>query len=83
MPVQNDWKDGYGRVCPENVVRDALNIGEKDIYFGTPQDLSIGGGDIVTDFHNCLKMLQLEEFLDFKEINEEFNEKVKQLLKTR
>ncbi len=83
IPVKNTWNDGYGRVCPDQVVRDALNIGEKDIYFGTPQDLSIGGGDIVEDFHDCLKILGLEQFLDFKEINEEFNEKVKQLLKTR
>ena len=43
-------KDGYGKICPEEMVRSVVNIDEKDIYFGTPQDLYIGGGDIVKDF---------------------------------
>ena len=79
--VENSWGGGYGKSCNEDFVRELLNIGPKDIYFGTPQELNIGGGDIVEDFHDCIEKLKLTDTFDISNIDKDFNEQVKKLIR--
>ena len=79
--VENSWGNGYGQSCHEDFVREVLNIGKDDIYFGTPQELSIGGADIQKDFEKCIEKLKLSDSINIKEIDEEFNEHIKKLIR--
>lgn len=81
MPVTEDWSDGYGHTCDADMVKDILKIDEKDIYFGTPTELRIKGDDLGVDFKNCLEVLELQERFDIREITEEFQEKVRRIIR--
>ena len=75
------WGDGYGKTCPKDFVREVLNIGKDDIYFGTPQELGVGGASIKKDFEECLDRLNLSSNIDIKEIDDEFDKHVKKLIR--
>lgn len=81
MAVTENWSDGYGHTCDEDFARKVLNIGKNDIYFGTPDELDIGGKDLADDFQACLDSLNLDAKFDVREISEEFKEKAKRLIK--
>ena len=81
MSVTEDWSDGYGHTCDEDMVKDILKIGRDDIYFGTPTELKIKGDDLGEDFKACLAALELQNRFDVREITQEFQEKVRKIIK--
>jgi hypothetical protein len=81
MPVETSWGIDYGAPCTKEFVQKVLNLSKNDIYFGTPQELGIGGGDLQSDFLCCIEKLNLGDKFNIREINEEFCEKVKRYVR--
>lgn len=79
--VTNSWNDGYGQTCEEKFAKKFLNIGKDDLYFGTPSELDIKGDDLGRDFKSCLEILDLNSKFNVAEITDEFNQRVKRLIK--
>lgn len=61
MPFEENWHLSYGRVLDEKITRRILNVGEKDIYIGTPREMGIIGEDIMQDANVFLEKLGLDE----------------------
>ena len=81
LDVQNPWSTSYGKSCKEAVVRQILRIEKNDIYFGTPKELGIEGDNLEEDFNTVLKKLKLDDNFDVKELNDEFHNQVKRIVK--
>ena len=54
MPFRENWHMSYGMVTLENFTKKILNVGEKDIYIGTPKEMGIGGEDLFADADNFI-----------------------------
>ena len=79
--VENAWGGSYGKSCDEGFVREVLHVKKEDIYFGTPQELGITGGNLEKDFMSVLKKLKLEENVDIRSMSDDFRENAKRLIK--
>lgn len=80
VDVKNEWGAGYGRTAKEDFAKSVLNVGKDDIYFGTPQELGVGGGSIEKDFKNCLANLKLDGNISVGEIGEDFQKQLKKVI---
>ena len=80
LPVDKAWYFGYGLTSDEEFVRELYNIGDDDLYFGTPQELGIRG-NLENDFIRALTKLKLADKFDVQEITSEIQENLKRLVK--
>ena len=49
MPFKGGWGLSYGVVVNEKVTRMLMDIGDEDIYIGSPSEMNISGEDIYVD----------------------------------
>lgn len=63
MPVKQNWYLSYGEVCDDFFAKKIMNVGPKDIFIGTPQQMGITGEDIYRDADAFLEALGLEKML--------------------
>ena len=61
MPFNERWGISYGTVLVESKVRQYMNVGENDIYIGSPDDMNIKGENIFDDTDAVLEKLGLKE----------------------
>ena len=60
MPFNERWGFSYGSVLVESKVRQYMNVGENDIYIGSPDDMNIKGENIFDDTDAVLEKLGLK-----------------------
>ena len=75
--VKNNWKEGYGRPCGEEFMRDYYKLNKDDIYFGEPRELGIKGNDIGEDFENAINKLELQKVIDVPKAKKRIRESIK------
>ena len=75
------WNNNYGVVCSPDMVRELLELNDKVIYFGQPNELGIEGKDIEQDFERCLNSLNLGDRISVKEITDDYKERVKRMIR--
>ncbi len=63
MPFEENWHQGYGRICDEQLTRRLCQIGDRDLYIGTPQELGIIGDNLFQDADNFMAKLNLSEYM--------------------
>lgn len=61
VPFKENWHLSYGNVADEKSTRNMLNIGENDIYIGTPKEMGIKGKDMFEDANVFLEKLGLDD----------------------
>lgn len=59
MPFTANWGMSYGRVLKADDIKRIMEIGEKEIYIGSPDDMGITGNDIFEDADVFFKRLDL------------------------
>lgn len=75
------WANTYGRNCSKEYAKKILKLGDKDLYFGQANDMSIWGDDLSDDFENAIDYLNLKKIIDVEKAKKDFKEKVKVLKK--
>ncbi len=61
MPFTANWGMSYGRVLKAEDIKKLMNIGEKEIYIGSPDDMGITGSNIFEDADEFFKRLSLDD----------------------
>ena len=79
LDVSNYWSSGYGSTCREEFCRKALKFSDSDLYIGEPNEMDITGRDIVKDFNNVVYKLSLDDFIDTKLFEKDFEKNIKKL----
>ncbi len=61
MPFDNNWGMSYGMVCDDTLTKKLLDIGPKDVFIGTPNQLGITGENLYRDADAFIRSLGLSD----------------------
>lgn len=56
--VQQDWSQGYGSTCGEELITDIIGLEKNDIVICRPDELGIIGADLLQDTQSTLKYIE-------------------------
>ena len=59
MPFKRGWGLSYGVVVDEKITKIIMDIGENDIYIGSPSEMNIKGFNIYEDADAFLKKINI------------------------
>ncbi len=58
--ISSDWKNGYGRPSDKKMIKEFLNLGDKDIIIGSSDEMNVNGIDIVEDANKMFEYINKE-----------------------
>ncbi len=59
--IRPEWRNGYGRTCDDEMIRQIIELSPNDIVICQPQEMGVEGEDIIEDANHMFEYVEQEK----------------------